>query len=128
MHVPFFGLVNLATFVAHPAGVKHVDLAVFENLDLDDHAAREFAQAIGNSGDRSWKPFIQVRSRNHGHDETVIVYMAEDRGDCKLLVMSFEPDEATLVQVRLNPKALQVWLNSDRRLRGLSTVSDTSRE
>jgi hypothetical protein len=110
LHIPFFGLVNLATFVAHPAGVKHIDLAVFENLDLDDQSSRDIDEAI-HSAYRGWRPFVQVRSWKNGHQETVIVYMAEDRGDCKLLVMTLESHEATVVEIRLNPEGLQVWLN-----------------
>ena len=117
MHIPFFGLVNLATFAVHPAGVKHIDLAVFENLDVDEHTARGIAEAMRNA-EGGWKPFVQVRSwkhgdpeTKHGDQETVIVYMAADRSDCKLLVMTFEAHEATVVEVRLNPEALQVWLN-----------------
>jgi len=107
MHIPFFGLVNAATFVAHPAGVKHIDLAVFENLDLGDHAAKDVAEVIRKSAGGRWKPFIQVRSR----EETVIVYMEEDRADCRLLVATVETGELTLVEVKLNPEGLQVWLN-----------------
>lgn len=110
LHIPFFGLVNLAAFVAEPAGVKHVDLAVFENLDLNEHTARDIAEAM-HATDSGWKPFVQVRSWKHGAQETVIVYIAGDQRDCKLLVMTLEPREATVVEVRLNPEALQVWLN-----------------
>jgi hypothetical protein len=110
LHIPFFGLVNLATLAVHPAGVKHIDLAVFENLHVDEHSARGIAEAMRNmNGD--WKPFVQVRSWKHGNEETVIVHMAGDQRDCKLLVMTLEPHDATVVEVRLNPEALQVWLN-----------------
>jgi hypothetical protein len=111
MHIPFFGLVNLATSVAHPAGVKHLDLAVFEDLDLDDHAVKDLAEVIRKSAGGRWKPFVQVRSRNYGHEETVLVYMQEDRADCKLLVTTIETGEVTLVEVKLDPEGLQVWLN-----------------
>jgi hypothetical protein len=107
LHIPFFGLVNLATSVAHPAGVKHLDLAVFEDLDLDDHAVKDLAEVIRKSAGGRWKPFVQVRS----HEETVIVYMQEDRADCKLLVTTVETGEVTLVEVKLDPEGLQVWLN-----------------
>jgi hypothetical protein len=107
LSIPFFGLVNAATFVAQPAGVKHIDLAVFENLALGDHAVKDVAEVIRKSAGGRWKPFIQVRSR----EETVIVYMEEDRVDCRLLVASVETGEVTLVEVKLNPKGLQVWLN-----------------
>ena len=106
VHIPFFGLVNFATAVAHPAGVKHLDLAVFDNLDLDQHAAKGVAEAIRRSVGGKWRPFVQVRSR----EETVIVYMEEDREDCRLLVTTVETGEVTLVEVKLNPEALQVWL------------------
>jgi hypothetical protein len=111
LHIPFLGLVNLATFVAHPAGVKHVDIAVFENLDVNEDAARDVAKAISKAGDHGWRPFVQVRSWKHGHDETVMVYMGDTGADCKLLVLTVEPGEATVVEVKLNPEALQVWLN-----------------
>jgi hypothetical protein len=104
-HIPFFGLVNFATFVAHPAGVKHLDIAVFENLDLDDNSERDIAKAIQGS-DHGWHPFIRVQ----GHAETVLVYMAQDRNDCKLLVVAIERGEATVVELKLNPEGLQAWL------------------
>jgi hypothetical protein len=107
VQIPFFGLVNAATFVAQPAGVKHIDLALFENLHLGDHAVKEVAELIRRSTNGRWKPFIQVRS----HDETVIVYMEENQADCRLLVASVETGELTLVEVKLNPKGLQVWLS-----------------
>lgn len=106
VHIPFFGLVNFATAVAHPAGVKHLDLAVFDDLDLDQHAAKDVAEVLRRSVSGRWRPFVQVRSR----EETVIVYMEEDRPDCKLLVTTVETGEVTLVEVKLNPEALQVWL------------------
>jgi len=105
VHVPFFGLVNIATFVAHPAGVKHLDLAVFENLDLDDHAARDLADAIRGTDSR-WSPFVRVQ----GHTETVLVYIAPERNDCKLLLAAIENGEITVVELKLNPEGVQAWL------------------
>ena len=124
-HIPFFGLVNMAAAVAHPAGVKHIDLALFENLDVDHNASGDIAEAVRRSANHhGWKPFVQARSRNHGHEETVIVYMGEDGVNYKLLVTTIEPGEATVVEVKLNPEGLEVWLNSNgslRRLRPMPT-------
>jgi hypothetical protein len=106
VHIPFFGLVNFAAFVAHPAGVKHLGLAVFENLNLDDHAAGEVAKAIQRT-DGGWRPFLKV----HGHSETVLIYMAPERNDCKLLLVAIESGEVTVVDLKLNPESLQVWLD-----------------
>jgi hypothetical protein len=104
-HIPLFGLVNFATFVAHPAGVKHIDFALFENLDLSDYAARDIAETIRRANP-DWLPFVRVQE----HGETVFVYMAQDRSDCKLLVVTVETGEATVVEVTLNSEAVQAWL------------------
>jgi hypothetical protein len=114
LHIPFFGLVNMVAYVARPAGTKHIDLAVFENLDSRDRDGRELAQSIRRAVGGAWKPFVQVWSRRGGHQETVLVYMRMEGHDCKLLVTSIEPNEATVVQLKLNPEALQRWLVSPR--------------
>jgi hypothetical protein len=105
VHIPFFGLVNAAAFVARPAGVKHLDLAVFENLNVDGEGERDIAKAVLMM-EGGWRPFVKVR----GHAETVLVFMAQDRGDCKLLVVAIESGDATVVELKLNPEGLQAWL------------------
>jgi hypothetical protein len=110
VHIPFFGLVNFATFVAQPGGVKHLDLAVFENLNLDEHAARDVAEAI-RSANRDWLPFVRV----HNRAETVMVYMEQYRNDCRLLVVAIEASEATVVELKLNPEAMQAWLREPEK-------------
>jgi len=110
VHIPFFGLVNFATSVAHPAGVKHLDIAVFENLDLDARAQSDLAETIRSLGG-DWRPFVQVR----GHGETVLVYMAQQRNDCKLLVAAMESGELTVVELKLDPEAIQAWLREPEK-------------
>jgi hypothetical protein len=107
VHTPFFGLVNFATFVARPAGVKHLDLAVFENLNVDEHAARDVAEAI-RSANSNWLPSVRL----HNRAETVLVYMEQYQNDCRLLVVAIETGEVTVVELKLNPEALQVWLRA----------------
>lgn len=114
MHIPFFGLVNFVTFVARPAGTKHIDLAVFENLDTRGRDARDLTRAVRSAVGGGWKPFVQVWSHRGGHDETVLVYMRTEGRNCRLLVTSIEPNEATVVQLQLNPEALQKWIVSPR--------------
>ncbi len=116
--IPFFGLVNFATFVAEPAGVKHIDFALFENLDLSGHAIRDIAETI-RLANPDWLPFVRVQE----HGETVLVYMAQGRSDCRLLVVAVETGEATVVEVRLNPEALERWLREPEA----SAVQNVSR-
>jgi hypothetical protein len=110
--IPMFGLVNLVTAVVHPAGTKHIDLAVFEHLSDHDRQGRNLPESILNAVGRSWKPFVQVRSRRGGREETVFVYMRQEGKDWKLLVTAIERDEATVVQLLLNPDALARWMAS----------------
>ena len=111
-HIPLFGLVNVVTFVARPAGTKHIDLAVFEHLDAGDRDGRDIAQTIQRAVGQAWKPFVRTISTHGGHAETVFVYIRPDGHDCKFLVVSIEPDEATVVQLKLNPDSLAKWLAS----------------
>jgi hypothetical protein len=120
--IPFLGLLNLATFVAHPAGVKHLDLAVFENLD--GRSSADIAETLHTAA-RGWKRFLQVRSWDRGERQTVIVYLSQEGIDCRLLLATLDPHKATVVELKLNPEALQVWLDGDRGVRGLRPLSKT---
>jgi hypothetical protein len=56
--IPMFGLVNIVTAAIHPAGTRHIDLAVFEHLGSHDREGRNMSEAILNAVGRSWKPFV----------------------------------------------------------------------
>src|SRR5215831_15737394 len=66
IHIPLFGLVNVVTFVARPAGTKHVNLAVFENLGRPGASRRDPGAVIRSSVGSSWRPFVQVQSKRTG--------------------------------------------------------------
>jgi len=117
--IPMFGLVNMVTFVARPAGTKHINLAMFENLDLRDRNGRELAADVRRAVGRAWKPFVQVVSHCNGRDETTLVYMRPEGRDFRLLVTSIEESEATVVELKLNPDGLQKWIEEPRRSAGV---------
>jgi hypothetical protein len=109
--VPLMGLVNFVTAVAHPAGTRHIDIAIFEHLGGRDGDSGNLMQKLQNAVGRSWTPFIKVRSYHHGDEETVLVYMRQEGpSDWRLLITAVEPEEATVVQLRLNPEALAKWV------------------
>jgi hypothetical protein len=110
--IPLFGLVNVFAAAIRPAGTRHIDLAVFEHLSDHDRQGRNLSEAILNAVGRSWTPFVQVRSRRNGHEETVLVYMRQQGNEWKLLVTAVERDEATVVQLLLNANALARWMAS----------------
>jgi hypothetical protein len=110
--IPLFGLVNVFTAAIRPAGTRHIDLAVFENLNSHDREGRNLSESILTAVGRSWRPFVQVRSRRNGHEETVLVYMRQEGKEWKLLITAVERNEATVVQLLLNPEALARWMDS----------------
>jgi hypothetical protein len=113
--IPFFGLVNVFTAAVRPAGTRHIDLAVFEHLGSHGREGRNLTQSILTAVGRSWRPFVEVRSRRNGYEETVLVYMRQEGKDWKLLITAVERDEATVVQLLLNPDALARWMESPER-------------
>jgi hypothetical protein len=106
LSIPFFGLISFAISAAHPAGVKRLHLAVWENTgrysDLEE---------ILRSANPSWRPFVRVR----GHGETTLIYLAGEGRDCKMFIATQEPSELTLVQVKVNPETLQAILRDPKK-------------
>lgn len=111
LHIPMFGLVNLVTYVARPAGTKHIDLAVFENLDNRVRDDRQLAESVRSAVGGAWMPFVHARSAG----EVVFVYMRPEGSDCRLLVVTVERHEAVVVELQLNPEALQRWVRTPER-------------
>lgn len=109
-HIPLMGLINTVAFVARPAGTKQLDIAVFENLNTQGREGARVAARIHQIVGASWKPFVEVRSTRN--EETTLVYMRPEGHDCRLLVTSIERNEATVVELRLNPAALRRWLDN----------------
>lgn len=108
-HIPLFGLVNLYTAAAHPAGTKHIELATFENVHYLHGYQKSIPESVRAAVGESWKPFIHVRSE---HDrETVLVYMRETGHNCKLLIVSMEDREATVVEILLDIDGLSRWID-----------------
>ncbi len=88
-----------------------MDLAVFENLN-EHHDGRDIALLIRKAVGSDWKPFVQAYSSG-GRGEASLVYLRPDgKNDLKLLVATVGSNEATVVQLKLNPAALERWLKS----------------
>jgi hypothetical protein len=105
IRIPLFGLVNAFAAVVRPAGTKHIDLAVFENLGAEDTPrAGTIERALGGS----WTPFVRVWSNQNR--EMVYVYMRQVGHDWKLLVVATGRAEATVAQLLLNPDGLARWI------------------
>jgi len=87
------------------AGVKSFKGALFENQHLSgsdpDSSLDEVVQSAGEHG---WQPVVKSYSRRH--NEHHYIYARQEGKDLKVLIVSVEPSEAVVVQVKVNPDRL----------------------
>ena len=115
--VPFMGLANFAVKIMHPAGVKSVKLAIFEELDHAPAAGNnELSLIMRNALSPEWQPLVRIRSRD---GEQLYVYATDEGNSVKLLVVNIDGSDAFVARVKLNPEKLKEFLN-DPKILGIS--------
>lgn len=111
-HRFLMGFAGLVVKFWHVGGVKSMKAAVFEDQSLDlsspDIRLDELIQAAARSG---WQPVVRSFSRRTG--ETAYVYMQPAGKDVKMLVVSVEPDEAAVIQLKFSPDKLSKFLDQE---------------
>ena len=108
-HIPFLGVANFFVKAAHPEGVGGVKLAVFEGLkDLktadDPSEWRERDRLMDKLASSSLHPMVRVHSRHDG--EATYIFMGPSGKSTRLLIATFERDEATVIEVKANIETL----------------------
>lgn len=112
LHIPMFGLANVVLKFAHPAGAKHVDLAIFQNLDRD-RTDRNLVQRLKFAIGREWQPFVQVHNERGRDAQDTLTYMREaGRNDINLLVVTIQGEQVVVVEAKVDPSELQRWIDS----------------
>lgn len=104
LHIPLLGVVNFFVKVTRPQGVKQLNLAVFEDLNYPPADGSQFDALVRNAVGGRWEPLVVARSRRD--NEWTYIYSSATKHDWKLLVATFEPSEATVVQLKVNPAKL----------------------
>ncbi len=84
-------------------------LAIFERGDMQSLRFSELTDsAVGNL----WNPMIRVRSTR---GESTNIYAQSDRKKLRLLITTLDGDDATFVEVSLNPKELIHFVDEHSR-------------
>ena len=102
MHIPLMGVANLFVKVGRPAGASGFKLAIFENLNSGS-APRDPADLERLFDDLSaggLHPLIRVRSAHSG--ESTYICTGEIGKSTKMLIATFQRNEATVVEVKVN--------------------------
>ena len=107
------GLAGFTVKVWHIAGVKSFKGAIFENQPFVNAASdTRFDEVVRAAMDSGWQPLVQSWDRHSG--ERTYVYAQEvssKKGrDLKLLVVNLEPNEAIVVQVKVDPQKLNAFI------------------
>jgi hypothetical protein len=116
VRIPFLGLAGFATKLVRPAGVKSFKLAVFEDVtwagDLPGLGA-----AIGQSLGPGWRPLVRIRN-GRGAEQTH-VYVREAGDNLKLMIVTLDGQQATVIRAKVNPEALARFAR-DPKILGVS--------
>jgi hypothetical protein len=108
-HIPFMGLANFAVMVAHPAGTSGFKLAVFEDLKSSREDQMELDRFMNGISGGGLQPLIRVHSRRER--ESTYIFMGEAGKSTKVLIATFERNEATVVEVKVNMDTLLRMIN-----------------
>jgi hypothetical protein len=103
------GFAGLVVKFYHFAGVKGFKGAIFENQQFlntaSDGRFDEVVRAAMNSG---WQPMVQSWDRHTG--EKTYIYAQNAGKDMKVLVVNLEPNEAVVLQVKVDPEKLNEFV------------------
>lgn len=112
--IPFMGLASFAVKIIHPAGVKSIKVAIFEELDHAPAAGNnELSVIMRNSLSLDWQPLVRIRSRD---GEQMYVYATEENRNVNLLVVTIDGSDAVVARVKLSPEKLKAFLENPRIL------------
>jgi hypothetical protein len=103
------GLAGFTVKFWHIAGVKSFKGAIFENQPFVNAASdTRFDEVVRAAMDSGWQPLVRSWDRHTG--ERTYIY-AQDLGkDMKVLVVSLESNEAVVLQVKVDPKKLNDFI------------------
>ena len=113
--IRFLGLAGFAVKIIHPAGLKSVKFAMFEDQNFTpDERDGAFEQAVKHSLNSKWKPMVRSNSRASGSRS--YVYAHESGKDIELLTVTFSRSQAIVVQAKVDPNAMSKFIDKPELL------------
>ena len=120
VRIPFLGLAGFMTKLVRPAGVKSFKLVVFEDVTRRGDVSG-LGAAVGRSLGPEWRSLVRVRA-GRGAEQTY-VYVRESGDNLKLLIVTLDADQATVIRAKIDPEALARFAR-DPKLLGVSLKTD----
>lgn len=116
VRIPFLGLAGFATKLVRPAGVKSFKLAVFEDLTRTGDVSG-LGAAVAESLGPGWRPLVRIRAG--GGAEQTHVYVRDAGDNLKLMIVTLDGAQATVIRAKVNPEALARFAR-DPKILGVS--------
>lgn len=117
MRIPFLSFAM--SFAARPAGVSGIRLAVFEDFhpssaSMHTRASRseDLQRVVEHSLGPDWRLFVRTRTQDDFDDALIYVNLGEAK--LQMMIVTIEPDEATVVEMNLSDRALRRWLDEPK--------------
>ena len=108
------GLAGFTVKFWHFAGVKSLKGAIFENQPFVNAASdMRFDEVVRAAMDSGWQPLVQSWDRHSGERTYIYaqdVYSKKGK-DMKVLVVTLESNEAVVLQVKVDPKKLNDFID-----------------
>ena len=117
MRIPFLSFAM--SFAARPAGVSGIRLAVFEDfhpssasMHTSASTSEDLQHVVEHSLGPDWRLFVRTRTQDDSDD--VLIYVNLGEGKLQMMIVTIEPDEATVVEMNLSARALRRWLKEPK--------------
>ncbi len=123
----FFGAMMLARFavkIIKPAGVKNFKAVLLKDLDYSEAPSPKggrFHSFIQSKVDPMWTPLVQYSSPRE--KQWSYVYIAREKEDVKLLVVTLQQKDAVVLQTKFSPERLIEFMNNPQ-IMGITLNSD----
>jgi hypothetical protein len=103
------GLAGFTVRFWHIGGVKSLKGAIFENQRFTNAASdTRFDEIVRAAMDSGWQPLVQSWDRRTG--ERTYIYAQNLGKDMKVLVVTLESNEAIVLQVKVDPRKLDEFI------------------
>ncbi len=123
--LPFFANMVMRRAV-RVSGVHSFKVAIFEDQDFSSPAGGgELGQAMRGALAPEWE--LLVRTASRGAAERTFIYTRDAGEYIKLLIVTIERREATVLQVEVTPQAFINWLKNPDQM-GKALVGEVARE
>ena len=115
-HIPLWGFVKPVLKTARPLGANGLEIAVFEDLNLDRSGSpEELAVLVQGALNSSWRPMLCVCSKRDG--ERTLIYANAIGKKLRLMILTMDGDGAVVLEARFKPDNLGKWLQDPMRIR-----------